>query len=168
MRAATALLALVAVLLMAAVNSYQLTSHSSRKTLRLAALLSTNDGSLIPNGNGEFDDGEELKFFDFLTGVVSRRKRTGGYRSIRDSRETLPFYVQIMQSDGTDPVYIGTYMLDHSTSNDDLLNLGDKGFYKVKKTTFIYKFKTNRLEVVKKKLDVSPVDKGFYSSNSLQ
>ena len=73
-----------------------------------------------------------------------------------------------MQSDGTDPVYIGTYMLDHSTSNDDLLNLGDKGFYKVKKTTFIYKFKTNRLEVVKKKLDVSPVDKGFYSSNSLQ
>jgi len=48
---------------------------------------------------------------------------------------------------------VGTYALDESTACGDILELGEKGMYKVKRVRVIYRYDGRKFRVVKKKLD---------------
>lgn len=70
-----------------------------------------------------------------------------------DNRESLPYSI-FMLKDELSKRNLGSYQLDMTTSCGDLVDLGDKGVYKVKRVAFLYKYTKQGFAVFKKKLDV--------------
>ena len=69
-----------------------------------------------------------------------------------DKRDLLPFDIYLeINSD----IKIGSFMLDSSTACGDIVDLGSKGIYNVKKVTFLYRYESDGLRVFKKKLHLN-------------
>jgi hypothetical protein len=106
---------------------------------------------------------ESDDFFDFEydSGIVKTVKRNGDYK-VKDNRDALPFEVflektkpkKVIQVKTRDQEKLGTYLLDATCSNDDVVVLHGMA-YLVKRVSFIYKWEPrNGLRVVKKKIHV--------------
>ena len=78
--------------------------------------------------------------------------------AIEDTRDKLPYTLYLLKSkDSIDKKEIGTFYLDPSTSCGDTVQINSEDEYKVRRVTFIYKYGTRGLEVVRKKVDVTSV-----------
>ena len=87
------------------------------------------------------------------------------YRSVKgtDNRESLPFVV--IEIGGTKQKEIGTYLLDSTTSCGDVLELGEKGIFKVKRVRYLYKYEAGKFRVFKKKLDTTSIKSISYEQS---
>jgi len=75
--------------------------------------------------------------------------------SKRDNRDLLPFTIYEIKTNPNESTNeIGTFFLDPTTSNGDILQVIDKT-YVVEKIAFIYKFENRAHRVYKKKLYVA-------------
>ena len=72
-------------------------------------------------------------------------------KNVSDNRDFMPFIAYDIDQDNYE---IGTFLLDSSTACGDILDLGSKGIFKVKKVIFLYKFDGRNYRVIKKKLEV--------------
>ena len=73
----------------------------------------------------------------------------------QDDRDKLPF--EITQIGTSSNKEIGTYMLGPNTSCGDVLMLGERGTFKVKRVRFLYKFNGRKYIIFKKKIDAKLV-----------
>mmetsp|Transcript_6994 Transcript_6994/g.11676 ORF Transcript_6994/g.11676 Transcript_6994/m.11676 type:complete len:162 (+) Transcript_6994:54-539(+) len=115
----------------------------------------SKDGNIAVRSLAGGEDGEEQTSKDFIIGYTVRRKG--------DGRETLPFVVVEV---GSQQGEVGTFTLDSSTSCGDILELGDKGVYKVKRVRFLYKYDGRKYKVFKKKLDAVALSKSPFSTTT--
>ena len=85
-----------------------------------------------------------------------------------DTRDKLPYTLYLLKNkDCLDRKEMGTYYLDPSTSCGDIVQINAEDEYKVRRVTFIYRYGSRGLEVVRKKVDVTPVKNPRYK-NMLQ
>jgi len=70
-----------------------------------------------------------------------------------DNRESLPYSVfHIIDENSNES--LGSFVLGASTACGDILDLGTRGFFAVKRVSYLYKFTKCGFKVYKKKLDV--------------
>jgi hypothetical protein len=84
--------------------------------------------------------------------TVKKNAKNNGPKKV-DNRDELPFEI-LEESD--QHICLGTFALDKGTSCGDLIDLGSRGIWRVKKVRFLYKFRQGKFRVFKKKLDVQP------------
>jgi hypothetical protein len=84
--------------------------------------------------------------------TASIKRRQNGLNPV-DDRNSLPYAVYSIQ-DELQKSIIGTYMLDAAVTSGDILDLGIKGLYTVKRISFLYKYTRNGFRVYQKKIDV--------------
>ena len=120
-----------------------------------------NNNDMINNEN----DNNEILEYDYSKGTVMKKKVNGQYKKIKDNRDMLPFSITYKNLDGDD-ISLGSWYLDASTSNGDILSLGNKGNYVVQKVSFLYKFTGSSFKVFKKKLSVEAISKSLWNENN--
>jgi hypothetical protein len=83
-----------------------------------------------------------------------------------DNRDTIPFEIY---KENDMKSKMGCYLLDSSTACGDLVDLGIKGIYSVKKVTYVYRYQHGSLRVCKKKLVLtnSPERSSFLHTDHL-
>lgn len=101
---------------------------------------------------GSNDNGKNV----IPTGSI--RKKNGG--SNYDDRNSLPYSVFFIRDENLKSP-VGTYMLDATVTSGDILDLGDKGVYTVKRVSFLYKYTRGGFRVFKKKIDVTSASVGW-------
>lgn len=135
-------------------------SHHLRylsRSVKLPALIAgTGD-------NGNYDALGNVNSGNTINLIIDNR------RNKADNRESLPFSVVEIVKKGKDNELndIGTYLLDSTTSCGDILELGDKGVFKVKRVRFLYNYVNGKFRVFKKKIDVTSM-KSMYAPNGYE
>jgi len=122
-------------------------------------LYNNNNNDMINNEN----DNNEILEYDYSKGI--KRKVNGQYKKIKDNRDMLPFSITYKNIDGSTSS-LGSWYLDASTSNGDILSLGNKGNYVVQTVSFLYKFTGSSFKVIKKKLSVEAISKSLWNENN--
>lgn len=100
--------------------------------------------------NNFFDNSDESIIYNAEEiGLTYSKKKL---KKNNDRRDLLPFDIYLeMNSD----IKIGSFMLDSSTACGDIVDLGSKGIYNVKKVTFLYRYESGGLKVFRKKLHLN-------------
>lgn len=111
---------------------------------------------------------DNINFFDNSDEIVNSNAEKIGLtyskkklKRINDKRDLLPFDIYLEKDSD---VKIGSFMLDSSTACGDIVDLGIKGIYNVKKVTFLYRYESSGFRVFRKKLHLSNM-KGSSSSD---
>lgn len=122
--------------------------HHYRYQCRSVKLPSLSAGT---GDNGNYDSMSNVNSGNTINLIIDNRKNKA------DNRESLPFSVVEIVKKGKDngTKEIGTYLLDSTTSCGDILELGDKGVFKVKRVRFLYNYVNGKFRVFKKKIDVT-------------
>ena len=113
------------------------------------------------------NESNEILEYDYSKGIVMKKKLNGQYKKVKDNRDMLPFSITHKNIDGTIES-LGSWYLDASTSNGDILALGKKGTFVVQTVSFLYKFTGSSFKVFKKKLSVESISKSssLWNENS--
>lgn len=114
--------------------------RSSKTFLKLS-----NDNVYDNFSDGVFEsDGND----NIETGLIIRKNKVRK----GDRRDMLPFEIYMSTDENN---CMGSYLLDASTACGDLVDLGQKGIFVVKRVIFVYKFTQGALRVCKKKLHLT-------------
>lgn len=121
-------------------------SYTNKQPIVYSVLKLSNDNIYDNFSDGVFESDRDKDSIE--TGLTIRRNKI----KKGDRRDMLPFEIYILNDETTS---LGSYLLDSTTACGDLVDLGTKGVFVVKRVIFVYKYTQGALRVFKKKLHLS-------------